>query len=117
VSRKSQVIGLAVAALIFVAASSQYSWLRELLGPEESISLSNVPHAVDLNWEPSAKADSYNIYRAPRPFSTYRKVGTSTTNEFLDFPISAPNTLYYKVTAVNEYGEGAPSIRVVGSLP
>ena len=104
-------------ALMLVAASSKYSRIRELLGPEELISLSNVPHAVDLHWEPSAKADFYNIYRAVRPFGSYRIVGTSSRNEFLDFPVSAPKTLYYKVTAVNQYGEGAPSIRVQVSLP
>jgi fibronectin type 3 domain-containing protein len=117
VSRKSQIVVMTVAVLILVAASSQYSRVRELFGPEESISLSNVPHAVDLSWEPSAKADSYNMYRAPRPFSNYRKVGNSTTNEFLDFPVSAPNTLYYRVTAVNAYGESASSMHVLVSIP
>jgi fibronectin type 3 domain-containing protein len=117
VSHKSQIIGLAVAVLVLVAARSQYSRVRELLGAEESISLAKVPHAVALNWQPSAKANSYNIYRAPRPFSAYRKMGTSKTNEFLDFPVSAPNTLYYKVTAVNAYGESAQSMRVLVSIP
>lgn len=116
-SRKSQIVVLTVAAVLLVAATSQYSWIRQLLGPEESISLSNIPHAIDLNWEPSANADSYNIYQASRPFGSYRIVGSSNRNEFLDFPVSAPNTSYYKVTAVNEYGESAPSPLVLVSLP
>jgi fibronectin type 3 domain-containing protein len=83
----------------------------------ETLVLSTAPHTVTLLWQPSPGAKSYNVYRASRPGDPYQKIGSSSTTSFLDSPISAPNTLYYWVTAVNEYGESAPSKRLVVSLP
>jgi hypothetical protein len=83
----------------------------------EKIVKPTVPHAIILNWKPSPGATSYNIYRASRPGGPYRKLGASKDPRFLDFPISAQSTLYYTVTAINAYGESAPSARLTASVP
>ena len=114
--RKSLTIALPALLLILIAGLWKYSGVRSVFFPE-SLMLPTAPHVVKLSWQASAKSASYNIYRAPRPFRPYRKVGTSNTTQFLDFPVAVPNTFYYTVTGVNGYGESAPSVRVLVSLP
>lgn len=82
----------------------------------ESITVPTVPHVVLLNWQPSPKAASYNIHRSPRIGGPYQKIGTSNTVTFLD-RVSEPASFYYYVTAVNQQGESAPSIRLRVSIP
>ena len=82
----------------------------------ETLALPSAPHAILLHWQPSPEAKSYNVHRSARPDGPYRKIGASSTTWFLDFPVSAPATLYYWVTAVNDNGEGAPSSRLTVSL-
>ena len=82
----------------------------------ETMALPDVPHTILLRWQPSPRAKFYNVHRSARPGGPFRKIGTSNTASFLDFPVSEPGTLYYSVTAANDYGESEPSSRLTVSL-
>jgi hypothetical protein len=65
---------------------------------------------VDLNWEPSAIASSYNIYRSTSSGTETRIAGGVTANYFFDTGLAGDGTTYfYRVSAVNAAGESALS--------
>jgi len=57
------------------------------------------PHSVDLNWQASPNATSYNIYRHPEGGS-FEKIGSSTTPKYVDAPVPSGAVFYYGVTTV-----------------
>jgi hypothetical protein len=70
---------------------------------------------VTLNWTASATATSYNVYRGTSPGgegTTAFKTGITTTS-FTDTSVTPGTTFYYKVTAVNSFGESPRSAVVV----
>jgi hypothetical protein len=75
------------------------------------------PHNITLNWQPSATATSFNIYRALRPNVPYQKIGSSDTEKYVDPGVLGPANVFYVVTAVNRFGESAYSGRVMVVLP
>lgn len=65
---------------------------------------------VDLSWKAPKDANSYNIYRSVNSSSkTFELVGSSKTSAFVDRGLTAETQYYYKVSAVNNNGEGALS--------
>ncbi len=71
-----------------------------------------------LNWSPVTGALSYKVKRAAisgGPYSTIA-TGVSGTN-YTDTSITNGTTVYYVVTAVNFYGEGAPSNQASVPVP
>ncbi|MDD5140945.1 MAG: carbohydrate-binding protein [Verrucomicrobiales bacterium] len=65
---------------------------------------------VALNWSGVSGAISYNIKRAATSGGNYTTIatGVSGTN-YTDTAITNGTTVYYIVTAINTYGESAPS--------
>ncbi|GHV05657.1 hypothetical protein FACS189485_12970 [Spirochaetia bacterium] len=71
---------------------------------------------VTVTWEEIPAAASYKVYRAPNVADTagaYTQIGTSSAATFLDSGSVGgllPDTKYwYRVVAVNNYGDSAPS--------
>jgi len=73
------------------------------------------PTELDLAWNGVSGAVSYKIYRSPSSTGTYTLIGTSTSASYSDQNLTAGTTYYYKVSAVNSYGEGTQSNPVSGS--
>jgi fibronectin type 3 domain-containing protein len=62
---------------------------------------------IDLNWDASIGATSYNVYRSDTQYGTYTKVGNPTAGSFKDTGLQGSTTYWYKVSAVNATGESA----------
>jgi fibronectin type 3 domain-containing protein len=78
--------------------------------PAASVNLTgNSPTSgeIDLNWDASFGATSYNVYRSNTQYGTYTKVGSPTANSFKDTGLLGSTTYWYKVSAVNAAGESA----------
>lgn len=81
---------------------------------------------VNLSWNCSPGIDNitcnggypiiyYKIYKSTG--GTYSLISTTTYNSFIDFNVTAGITYYYKVSAVNEIGEGPFSDPVWVTIP
>lgn len=64
-----------------------------------------------LSWEPQPGADSYNIYFASEEFTDLGEADQISIPEppYFHAPLPNDTTYYYRVSAVNEIGEGPPS--------
>jgi fibronectin type 3 domain-containing protein len=74
---------------------------------------------VLIEWEPSAGATSYNVYRSTTPGGegpTPIQTGLLSPS-FTDTGLVAGATYYYEVTAVNFSGESSRSTEVVAPIP
>ena len=64
--------------------------------------------SVTITWQSVNNATSYIIYRSSNASSSYTQIGTSNSTSYTDNnPISGYN--YYKISAVNSYGESPQS--------
>ena len=57
------------------------------------------PHSVNLHWQASPNATSYNIYRRNEN-TEFQKIGSSTTATYVDAPVPSGAVLYYGVTTL-----------------
>ncbi|PXA03436.1 hypothetical protein DDZ13_12135 [Coraliomargarita sinensis] len=64
---------------------------------------------VDLTWNVSSGAASYNVKRGTAEGGPYSTVASPTTNSFSDSTVSNGTTYYYVVSAVNAEGESPDS--------
>jgi fibronectin type 3 domain-containing protein len=64
-------------------------------------------HTVDLTWDASADAVSYNIYRGTVSGGPYTMINTSpdSTTTYTDSTVVSGRTYYYVATAVNSKSE------------
>jgi fibronectin type 3 domain-containing protein len=70
-------------------------------------------NTVQLNWNASAGATSYAVYRGTTAGGeAATAAGTSTTNSFTDTGVSNGTTYFYKVTATNAAGTSPASAEV-----
>ena len=67
---------------------------------------------VDLTWDASLAAMSYNVYRSNNQNGTYTKVGNPTDDSFKDIGLQASTTYWYKVSAVNTFEESTQTAPV-----
>ncbi|MBU5436977.1 S8 family serine peptidase [Tissierella sp. MSJ-40] len=82
--------------------------------PPKSLKANTYPTGVVLNWTAPWSDDvaSYRIYRSLGVDKDYELVGESFSRNFIDMSVEEDNTYYYKVTAVDIFGnESIPSIR------
>jgi kumamolisin len=70
---------------------------------------------INITWNAVSGATSYKIYRSAAAAGTFLAVGTITSASYNDQNLSANTTYYYKVSAVNAYGEGAQSNVATGT--
>ncbi|HEV3204973.1 MAG TPA: hypothetical protein VGY77_11345 [Gemmataceae bacterium] len=71
---------------------------------------------VDLSWQPSAIASSYNIYRSTESGSETLIAGGVTAAYFFDTGLASDGTSYfYQVSAVNSAGESDRTEEVSGT--
>ncbi|MCL1946012.1 MAG: InlB B-repeat-containing protein [Chitinivibrionia bacterium] len=65
-----------------------------------------------IKWNPSSNADSYEVYRADSENDVYRQLANipATTTFWEDRAIGVTDTSWYKISAVNECGEGEFSV-------
>ena len=68
-----------------------------------NVSASVSGSSVQITWSSVSNASSYKIYRSSSSYQTYSYIGTSYSTAFSDNSPVTNN--YYKVTAVNSYGE------------
>jgi hypothetical protein len=78
-------------------------------------------HSVRLSWSADrSSVAGYNVYRGSKANGSYNRLTSSldTATDYLDTSVTAGDTYYYEVTAVNERGEeSAPSKPVEASVP
>jgi len=74
----------------------------------QSVTASSSVYAgrIKITWESSALAERYYIYHAGASAGNYVKIADSETTEFWDTSASDYFNHYYRVSAVNEIGEG-----------
>jgi fibronectin type 3 domain-containing protein len=76
------------------------------------------PHKVTLNWEKTARAVSYNIYRGPYLSDTFEKLGSSATTTYEDPAAMSEMRYCYAITAVDAKGrESAKSKEMCVTVP
>jgi fibronectin type 3 domain-containing protein len=56
----------------------------------------------------------YNVYRSTSQTGAYQKLATTSTTGYTDTGLSNGQQFWYYVTALNTYGEGAPSPKAPG---
>lgn len=64
---------------------------------------------VMLEWQEVENAISYSIYRSTDPNGEFTKVANSTTPSYMDKPVEASTTYYYKISTASTGGESALS--------
>lgn len=81
--------------------------------PDQVLGLTATPISssqVNLTWNPAATAQSYTIRRDGQQL-----VNQLSATTYSDAPLAASTTYGYKVSAVNPFGEGAPSALVTAT--
>lgn len=81
-----------------------------------------LPHQVALSWSASSSTDvvGYYVYRASAPAGPFTRINSapSATTSFTDSSVSAGQTYYYQVTAMNTASvESSPSSAVQAVIP
>ncbi len=76
------------------------------------VSASASGNTITVSWNEVTNAASYKIYRAASSSGTYSSVGTTTSTSYSDSGLSYSTAYYYKVSAVNDSGEGSKSSSV-----
>ena len=114
---------LPVTSFRVVIVSSEFNlhWLQfSNLAPATPTGLSATATSaqVKLNWNAVAGATSYQIKRAATSGGTYATLAAGLPGpNYTDTTMTNGTTVYYVVTAVNAYGESAPSSEVNVPVP
>jgi len=67
---------------------------------------------INLAWTAVSGASSYDVYRSLTSGGTFSRLGsepTTTSTSYQNTGLAASTTYYYKVSALNDYGESAAS--------
>lgn len=77
---------------------------------------------IKLDWADNLESDlaGYNVYRSDSVDGEYTKINTGgvlTTSEYLDATAAANDTSYYRVTAVDIYGNESSPVSLTGDRP
>jgi fibronectin type 3 domain-containing protein len=76
----------------------------------------NRPHSVNLHWQASPGATSYNIYRRTEG-TEFQKIGSATTVTYVDTPVPSGAVFYYGVTSVQDNEESKISNVIKVEVP
>ena len=98
-----QASGATSASLSFSSNASNSPTVQTMTGTGTAAT----QHTVDLTWDASADAVSYNIYRGTVSGGPYTMVNTSpdSTTTYTDSTVVSGRTYYYVATAVNSKSE------------
>ncbi len=98
-----QASGATSASLSFSSNASNSPTVQTMTGTGTAAS----GHTVDLTWDASADAVSYNIYRGTVSGGPYTMINTSpdSTTAYTDSTVVSGQTYYYVATAVNSKSE------------
>lgn len=69
-----------------------------------------------LTWEPMEYASSYKVYRATSKDGTYKQIGVTNDDHYIDSTSKAGTTYYYKVKAAYYYEEGDSAFSEIKTL-
>jgi len=95
-----------VTVILFVGVIGVFAFRHsEMMGAKK-------PHSVNLHWEASANAASYNIYRRTET-TEFAKIGNSNTSSYVDQPVPSGAIFYYGVTTVSAGGEESKISNVI----
>ncbi|MDR2020878.1 MAG: fibronectin type III domain-containing protein, partial [Treponema sp.] len=72
-------------------------------------------NSIGISWTAVSNALSYKIYRSAVAGGTYSEIGTSNTAAYTDLSLSPDTAYYYKVNAVNMWGESPQSSYVTAT--
>jgi tetratricopeptide (TPR) repeat protein/DNA-binding beta-propeller fold protein YncE len=75
-------------------------------------------HSIELNWDPVPLpyVKQYQIYRSKDEHAGFVRVGTTSSNQFIDRGLEADGVYFYLVAAESRMGyEGATSVAVSGT--
>jgi fibronectin type 3 domain-containing protein/sugar lactone lactonase YvrE len=86
--------------------------------PPESISAVEFATNITVTWQPAAAAESYKVYRAIGQDSEYAAITPEpiTETSYPDEAVSLGNDYYYRVTSLNNCGEGEQSAYAISSV-
>jgi len=98
-----------VAAILFVGVIGVFAFRHTEM-------FSKKPHSVNLHWQASPNATSYNIYRRTEEGS-FAKIGSSLTATYVDSPVPSGAIFYYGVTTVEGQQESKISNVVRVEVP
>ncbi len=71
--------------------------------------------SLTVSWNAVSGATSYKLYRSSSESGSYSLVTTTGGNGYTDSSLSEGTTYYYKVSAVNSYGESSLSSAMSGT--
>lgn len=69
---------------------------------------------VNLAWNAASSATSYNVQRSSANGGPYAVIASPAQTSYSDVNVTNGATYYYVVSAVNQLGQGANSLQVVG---
>lgn len=89
-----------------------------LVDINQTINLAATPGnaLVNLSWNAVTGATGYKVYRSTTSGGTFTEFASPTTNSYTDSPLTNGTTYYYRVTAIVNGVESAPS-NVVSATP
>lgn len=93
-----------------LTTSNTVSVRIRLLPPENLKTEITSWNYVKLTWDKSSYATSYIIFRSNTKNGTYKKIGTSTTTEYIDKTAPSAESYYYKIRAWKNGVSSAQSV-------
>jgi len=70
---------------------------------------------INLSWTANVTADYYRVYRSTTSGSGFVLIASPSSNSFQNIGLIAGTTYYYKVSGVNQVGEGSQSTQGQGT--
>ncbi len=105
--------GATSASLTFTSNASNSPTTQTMTGTGTA----GTQHSVDLTWNASSGATSYNVYRGAVSGGPYTEIGSSNSTAYTDNTVVSGQTYYYVATAVDSGGESAYSNVATAVIP